>query len=69
MRCATRKGGVPDEECRVGKGSDDGDGGVRNKIEGANPGQRAPFQRSSPSMLSIAKRKIGRESGMKLRRS
>jgi len=30
--CATRKEGVPDVECRVGNGSDNGDGGVWNEI-------------------------------------
>ena len=33
-RCATRKGGVPDVKCRVGKRSADGDGGVQNEIGG-----------------------------------
>ena len=38
------------------------------KLGGANPGQGAPIHRSSPSMLSIAKREGGKESGMNLRR-
>ena len=35
------------------------------KLGGANPGQGAPIQRSSPSMLSIAEREGGKECGMK----
>jgi len=53
-RCATRKGGVPDVECRVGKGSADVDWGAQNVIDGsksrprrANRGWGAPIQRSS----------------------
>ena len=42
-RCATRTGGVPDVECRVGKGNAEVDGGVRNVIERAMPGQGAPM--------------------------
>ena len=34
------------------------------KLCGANPGQGTPIQRSSPSMLSIAEREGGKESGM-----
>jgi len=52
-------------ECKVGKWTDDGDGGVWNEIGGANPDQGAPIQRSSSSMLSIAEREGGKESGMK----
>ena len=33
-RCTTRKGGVPDVEFEVGKGSADGDGGAQNEIKG-----------------------------------
>jgi hypothetical protein len=33
--CATRKEGLPDVECRVGKGSADVDRGVRNVTEGS----------------------------------
>jgi len=32
---------MPDVECRVGKGSADGDQGVQNKMRGAKPGQGA----------------------------
>ena len=39
------------------------------KLRGANPGQGAPFQRSNPSMLSIAERVRGEESGINWRRS
>jgi len=35
------------------------------KLRGAYPGQGAPIKRSSPSMLSIAEREGGDESGMK----
>jgi hypothetical protein len=34
-------------------------------LGGANPGQEARIQGSSPSMLSITKREGGKESGMK----
>jgi len=37
--------------------------GCGMKLWGANPGQGAPIQQSSPSMLSIAKREGGKESG------
>jgi len=30
-------------ECRVGKGSDDGDGGVRNEIEGRKSRSRSAY--------------------------
>jgi hypothetical protein len=40
-RCAARKGGLPDVECRVGKGSGDGDGGVHNEIEGCKSRSRS----------------------------
>jgi len=40
-RCATRIGGVPDVECRVGQGSGDVDGGARNVIEGSEAGPRS----------------------------
>ena len=33
-RCAIRKGGVPDLEFEVGRGSADGDGGAETEIEG-----------------------------------
>jgi len=51
-------------ECRVGKGSDEGNGGARNEMGGENAGQGAPIQWSIPSMLSIAEREGGKESGM-----
>jgi len=35
------------------------------KLGGPNPGQEVPIQQSSPSMLSIAEREGGKESGMK----
>jgi len=40
------KGGVPDEECRVGKGRDDGDGGVWDEIVGrkSRPGGAIPAE-------------------------
>jgi hypothetical protein len=34
------------------------------KLRGANSGEGAPIQRSSPSVLSIAKRERGKESGI-----
>jgi len=34
------------------------------KLEGANPGQEAPIQRGGTSMLSIAGREGGNESGI-----
>ena len=37
-RCATRKGGVPDVEFKVGKGSADVDGGAGNVTEGSKAG-------------------------------
>jgi len=40
-RCTTRKGGVPDVEFDVGKGSADGDGGAQNEIEGQKSTQRS----------------------------
>jgi len=40
-RCATRKRGVPDAECRVGQGSADGDGGARIEIEGHKSGPKS----------------------------
>ena len=39
------------------------------KLWGANPGQGVPIQRTSPSMLSIARREGGKLSRIKLRRS
>jgi len=47
-RCATRKGGVPDVECRVGKRSDDGDGGVRNEIGGRKSKPRSAYPAEQP---------------------
>jgi hypothetical protein len=60
-RCATRNGWVPDVECRVGKGSDDSDGRVRNEIGGRNSRPRSaypaeqPIQQSSPSIWASPK--------------
>jgi hypothetical protein len=58
-RRAIREGGVSDVVCEVGKGSGDGDRGVRNEIEGrksrprsANRDYGVPMQRSSPSRVS-----------------
>jgi hypothetical protein len=47
-RCATRKGWVPDMKCRVGKGSDDCDGGVRNEIEGHISRPRSTYPAEEP---------------------
>jgi hypothetical protein len=49
MRRATRKRGVPDVECRVGKGSDDGDGEVWNEIEGGKSRPRSAYPAEQPS--------------------
>jgi hypothetical protein len=37
----------------------------RMKLRGTNPGQGAPIQRSSPSVLSITERERNNKSGMK----
>jgi len=62
-RCGSRTGVVPNDECRVGKGSGDGAGGGRKKIEESNARPRstgrdtgAPVQRRIPSMLCSAGR-------------
>jgi len=47
-RCAPRKGGVPDVDCRVGKGSDEGDGEVRNEIEGRKSRPRSAYPAEHP---------------------
>jgi len=39
------------------------------KLWGTNPAQGVPIRRSSPSMLSIAEREGGKESGLKYRHS
>jgi len=46
--CATRIGVVPDVECRVGKGSDDGDGGAQNEIEGHKSRPRSTYPVQQP---------------------
>jgi len=55
-RCAARKGAVPEVECRVGKGSVDGDGEVRNEIEGCKSRPQSSNPGCSLFMLSIAQR-------------
>jgi len=42
------KEGVPDVESRVGKGSDDGDGGVWNELEGCKSRARRTYQAEQP---------------------
>ena len=52
-------------ECRVGKGSADVDGGARNVIEGAKPGQGAPTgvkeRLASGAAIHAEHRQKGRE--------
>ena len=47
-------------ECRVGKGSDDGDGGVRNEIGGRKSRPRSGYPAEQP-MYAEHRRKGGRE--------
>ena len=47
-RCATRKAAVPDVECGVCKGSDDGEGGARNEIEGHKSRLRSAYPAEQP---------------------
>jgi hypothetical protein len=42
------KGGVPDVECKVGRGSDDGDEGVRNEIGGRKSRPRITYPPEQP---------------------
>jgi len=46
-------------ECRVGKGSDDGDGGVRNEIEGRKSRTRSADPAEQP--IHEEHRRKGRE--------
>jgi len=64
MWCTTRKEEMPDVEWSVGKGSADGDGGVRNEIEGrkyrpmtAARVWRVPGQQNSPPIQSSTEQK------------
>jgi len=57
--CATRRGGVPDVECRVGKGSDDGDGGVWNEFEGRKSRGKSTHWAEQPICVEHCRR--GRE--------
>jgi hypothetical protein len=57
-RCTARKGGLPDVECRVGKGSGDGDGGVHNEIEECKSRSRSSNPAQQPIYTEHRRNKI-----------